>query len=109
MPDKAKLFTCHLRDEKPLLHPCGKASKALEKNGHDFDLVEYGQGKPFGRGTEGTRPDLLELSGQEKLPVLSLPDGTTVSGSKDIVKWAKANPPTASAALPSTTPGAGPV
>jgi glutathione S-transferase len=106
MPDKAKLFTCHGTTKAPLLHPCGKANKALEKNGHDFDLVEYGRGKPFGRGTEGTRPDLLQLSGQEKLPVLALPDGTTVNGSKAIVQWARANPPAASQALPSTGPSA---
>ena len=39
--------------------------------------------------TTGRRPELKEISGQEKLPVLALPDGTTVSGSGEIVEWAK--------------------
>jgi hypothetical protein len=40
-------------------------------------------------------PDLKEMSGQEKLPVLKLPDGATVNGGSSIVDWAKANAPAA--------------
>jgi glutathione S-transferase len=43
----------------------------------------------------GHRPDLEEMSGQEKLPVLRLPDGETVNGSANIATWAKANAPAA--------------
>ena len=33
------------------------------------------------------------MSGQEKLPVLQLADGSTVNGSGEIIAWAKANAP----------------
>ena len=83
------LYVCHVDEKMPLFHPCAKANKALDKAGVAHEKVVYGEGKPFGKGTEGTRPDLLELSGQEKLPVLVLPGGETVAGSKPIIKWAK--------------------
>ena len=35
------------------------------------------------------------MSGQEKLPVLALPDGSTVNGSAAIIAWAQANTPAA--------------
>ena len=38
---------------------------------------------------QGKRPELKRISGQEKLPVLKLADGSTVNGSGKIVKWAK--------------------
>jgi glutathione S-transferase len=33
------------------------------------------------------------MSGQEKLPVLRLPDGSTVNGSGEIIAWAKEHAP----------------
>lgn len=86
---KPTLCVCHIDEGMPLVHPCAKANKALVKAGVDHQKVVYGQGQPFGRGTEGTRPDLKEISGQEKLPVLQLPGGETVVGGKPIAKWAK--------------------
>lgn len=83
------LYVCHIDEAKPLLHPCARAHKALDKAGVTHEKIIYGQGQPFGRGTEGTRPDLKELSGQEKLPVLQLPGGETVAGAKPIINWAK--------------------
>jgi len=83
------LYVCHVDGAMPLLHPCAKADKALDKAGIKHEKIVYGQGKPFGRGTKGTRPDLKEVSGQEKLPVLVLPGGETVAGSKEIRKWAQ--------------------
>ena len=47
----------------------------------------------MGLFTKGKRPDLKEMTGQEKLPVLRLADGTYVPGSKNIIAWAKDNPP----------------
>lgn len=86
------LHVCHIGEKMAALHPCAKASKALKNNGHDIEVKVYGKGKPFGIGTDGTRPDLKELSGQEKLPVLELADGTAISGSGNIISWAKQNP-----------------
>jgi glutathione S-transferase len=85
---KPTLYVCHVDTKMPLLHPCAKAHKALTKAGVDHDKIIFGQGQPFGIGAN--RPDLKELSGQEKLPVLQLPDGEVIAGSGKIVSWAKA-------------------
>jgi len=45
--------------------------------------------------TKGKRPQLEEMTGQEKLPVLQTPDGEFITGSKTIIEWAKSNPPAA--------------
>lgn len=95
MPERTTLHVCHMGEKMPALHPCGKAAKALKGNGHDVEVTVYGKGKPFGIGVGGTRPELKEISGQEKLPVLELADGTVIAGSGKIVKWAKENPATA--------------
>ncbi|MGK2955762.1 MAG: glutathione S-transferase N-terminal domain-containing protein [Solirubrobacterales bacterium] len=83
------LYVCHVDEKMPMFHPCAKANNALNKAGINHNKIVYGQGKPFGRGTEGTRPDIKEISGQEKLPVLVLPGGEVVSGGKQIINWAK--------------------
>lgn len=82
------LYVCHVT-KAPKLHPCGKADAALTAAGVGHERIVYGKGKPFGIGAKGTRPDLQAVSGQEKLPVLVLPGGTAVSGSKAIIAWAK--------------------
>lgn len=82
------LYVCHV-DKIPSLHPCGKADTALTQAGVGHEKIVYGKGQPFGIGVKGKRPDLLELSGQEKLPVLVLPGGEVISGSKSIIGWAK--------------------
>jgi glutathione S-transferase len=50
--------------------------------------VIFGKGRPRAIGTKGKRPDLKRISGQEMLPVLTLPDGTTVNREDAIVAWA---------------------
>lgn len=82
------LYVCHV-DKIPKLHPCAKADAALTQAGVRHEKVVYGKGQPFGIGVEGKRPDLKEVSGQEKLPVLVLPGGEAISGSKAIAAWAK--------------------
>ena len=72
-----------------LPHGCRAAHRALDEAGVDYDSVVYGKGRPLAIGTTGTRPDLKRISGQEKLPVLALTDGTTVNGSDAIVAWAR--------------------
>jgi hypothetical protein len=104
MPEKLTLYVCHHDDSWPPQHPCRLAQRALRDAGHDFEKVIYGKGKPFGLFTSGNRPELKEMSGQEKLPVLKLPDARTVNGGSNIVAWAKDNAPAESAA--SDPPGA---
>jgi glutathione S-transferase len=91
MSDQLTLYVCHINEGGPKPHACRRAIEALRENGHDFEKIVYGKGIPFGLFTKGKRPDLKEMSGQEKLPVLKLADGSTVNGGSNIVEWAKAH------------------
>jgi hypothetical protein len=93
VPEKLTLYVCHIDDGGPGPHACKRAQRALRESGHDFDKQVFDKGRPFGLFTKGRRPDLKAMSGQEKLPVLKLPDGSTVNGGSKIVAWAKANAP----------------
>jgi hypothetical protein len=94
MPEKLTLYVCTSDNRGPKQHPCRRAQETLRAEGHDFEKVIFAKGKPLGLFTTGTRPELKAISGQEKLPVLKLPDGGTVNGGASIAAWAKANPPT---------------
>jgi glutathione S-transferase len=93
MRGKLTLHVCHIDDGGPPPHACKRAQRALREQGHEFDKVIGGRGIPFGLFTTGRRPELKKLSGQEKLPVLELPDGTTVNGSANIIAWAREHRP----------------
>jgi len=92
-PGRLTLFVCNINDGGPPPHACKRAQRALRAAGHDFDKVVAARGIPFGLFTTGRRPQLKALSGQEQLPVLLLPDGTTVNGGTKIVNWARAHAP----------------
>ncbi len=83
------LYVCNIDDGGPPPHACKRAQRALRAAGHDFDKVIAARGIPFGLFTTGRRPELKKLSGQEKLPVLQLKDGSTISGSAEIIEWAR--------------------
>jgi glutathione S-transferase len=87
------LLVCHLDDGGLPPHACKRAQRALRAAGHDFDKVVAARGVLFGLFTTGRRPKLKQLSGQEQLPVLRLPDGTAISGSANIIAWANAQSP----------------
>jgi glutathione S-transferase len=93
MSERLTLLVCNIDDGGPPPHACKRAQRALSAAGHDFDKVVAARGIPFGLFTTGRRPELKKLSGQEKLPVLRLPDGTTVSGSANIIAWSRAHAP----------------
>jgi len=93
MPEKLTLYVCHIDEGGPRPHACRKAQEALRSAGHDFEKIVFGKGIPFGLFTKGRRPELKAISGQEQLPVLLLPDGGTVNGSRQIIAWAAANAP----------------
>jgi hypothetical protein len=93
MPGELTLHVCHIDEGGPKPHACRRAHEALRDSGHDHTKIVFGKGIPFGLFTKGRRPELKALSGQEKLPVLELPDGTTIAGGANIVAWAKANAP----------------
>jgi glutathione S-transferase len=92
-PGELVLYTCHIDAGGPPVHPCRRAHEALRKAGHEYRTEVADRNHPFGIFTTGKRPELKRISGQEKLPVLQLPDGTTVNGSRDIIRWAKENAP----------------
>ena len=98
MPDKLTLYVCHIDDGGPSPHACKRAQRALRDTGHDFDKVVFDRGRPFGLFTSGRRPELKKMSGQEKLPVLQMPDGSTVTGGTNIVNWAREHAPQAPSA-----------
>ncbi len=90
------LYTCPARTHganAPLVkHPCGVAAEALDTSGHTYEVKVVGGFKniPFSR--RGKREEIRELTGQEDVPVLVLDDGSTISGSGEIVAWAKSHP-----------------
>ena len=93
MPEKLTLLTCDLDKGGPRFHPCRKAHEALTEAGHDYETEIFDKNRPMGMFTKGKRPQLKEITGQEKLPVLRLSSGDYVIGSGDIVAWAKSNAP----------------
>jgi len=98
MSDRLTLYVCSHDDSWPPRHPCRLAQRALRDAGHDFEKIIYDKGHPFGLFTSGKRPELKQISGQEKLPVLKLPDGSTVNGGASIADWARTHEPASAAA-----------
>src|SRR5208282_6227670 len=97
MSERMTLYVCHIDEGGPRPHACRRAQRALRAAGHDFEKIVFGRGRLFGLFTKGRRPELKAMSGQEQLPVLQLPDGTTVNGAARIITWAEANAPAAAA------------
>jgi hypothetical protein len=89
MTQRLTLFVCSIDEGGPPPHACKRTQRALRSAGHDFEKVIAARGIPFGLFTTGRRPRLKRLSGQEKLPVLRLPDGSTINGSANIIAWAR--------------------
>src|SRR5436189_4233857 len=92
-PSEPILYTCQFEDRFGSLHACAKAHRALVAAGVNYQSHVFGKGRPLALGTTGKRPDLKRISGQEKLPVLALPDGTTVNREAAIVAWAAEHKP----------------
>ena len=90
-----KLYICYgtFPSPRPGGHPCKNAHKALEAAGHAHELKKvYGLGPlPDALQTPG-RKEVKRKTGQSWVPALELDDGTMISGSKEIIAWAKANP-----------------
>ena len=88
-----KLYVCGVGTRfGAAAHPCGSAKDALEAAGLSFEVEKVGGYKNIPFTTRGGKRDAIrELSGQERVPVLVLDDGSVVSGSKEIVAWAEAH------------------
>ncbi len=93
------LYTC--KDGKafgslpgPVAHPCGRAAVALDKAGFTYEWrkVRGGTLKFWTWGSRAAdRAEVERLSGQRSVPILVLDDGAVISGSGEIVKWARSN------------------
>jgi glutathione S-transferase len=64
-----KLHRCSWTFLHTDLDPCWKVQRALDEQGIPYEVVKHGYGK-------GRRPAVEALSGQSKLPVIELPDGS---------------------------------
>ena len=73
-------------------HACGKAAKALDDAGHEYQLEVVGGFKGIPLSRRGKRERIVELTGQEDVPVLVTDSGTVVTGSKEIVSWSREHP-----------------
>lgn len=65
---KVKLHRCNYTFLHTNLDACWVVQKELDAQGVDYEIVKHGWGK-------GKRPEVQEISGQNKLPVLELADG----------------------------------
>lgn len=93
-----KLYVCYdflknvTATPRPGGHPCGNALKSLRDAGHEPEVQAVGGlGLPLLDRTKGRR-EVESLTGQTTVPVLITDDGTPVFDSKEIVRWAEANP-----------------
>ena len=90
-----KLYVCWgtFPTPRPSGHPCRNAHEALRKAGHEPEVVKaYGLG-PLPDAVNGPRrAEVKRLSGKSWVPALVLDDGTVITESKEIVRWAGANP-----------------
>jgi glutathione S-transferase len=95
------LYTCFLCTSfgglpGPVGHPCGRAAKALDDAGHEYELrqVKGGTGMPWTWPSRARdRAEIERLSGQRAVPILVVDDDTVISGSGTIAEWARDTPP----------------
>ncbi len=76
----------------PFAHPCGRASKALDEAGQSYDhkMVKGGIFKAWTWPSRAAdRAEIERLSGQRSVPILVLDNGDVISGSGQIVTWAR--------------------
>jgi glutathione S-transferase len=84
----------------PMAHPCGRAAKALDDAGYDYEWkkVKGGTLKIWTWPSRARdRAEVEELSGQRGVPILVLDGGEVITGSGPIVSWVAEHPPQSSA------------
>jgi glutathione S-transferase len=87
MAETPTLFVCHGDDGGPRIHPCRRVQEALRAAGIEYDKVVAAQGSPIPFLRKGSREELLQATGETKLPTLKLPDGTVLTHSRAIFSW----------------------
>jgi glutathione S-transferase len=94
------LYTCGQRKSAgglpgPIAHPCGRAAKALDDSGHEYELrtVRGYRLAPWTWPSRARdREEIERLSGQRQVPILVLDTGEVIAGSAAIVRWARESP-----------------
>ncbi|HEY5977915.1 MAG TPA: glutathione S-transferase N-terminal domain-containing protein [Solirubrobacterales bacterium] len=90
------LYTCGQKKSLGSLgHPCGKAAKALDQAGYEYELKVVGGYRlmPWTWGSrDDDRAEVRELSGTNEVPILVLDDGEVISGSSVIARWVREHP-----------------
>ena len=89
MAETPILYVCHGDDAGPRIHPCRRVQEAMREEGIEYEKVIAGHGNPIPFLRKGSRDELREATGQEKLPALKLPDGTILAHSRAILSWVR--------------------
>jgi glutathione S-transferase len=69
------------------MHPCRRVQEAMHAAGIEYDKVIAGHGSPIPFLRKGSRDELIAATGEKKLPVLKLPDGSVLAHSRAILGW----------------------
>lgn len=91
------LYTCEIGKAGgsipgPLKHPCGKAAKALDEAGLEYEhrTVKGGSLKLWTWPKRANdRAEIERISSQRSVPLLVLDDGNFIVGSGPIADWAR--------------------
>ena len=92
MSELPTLYVCHGDDGGPKMHPCRRVQEALRAKGIEYEKVIAAHGSPIPFLRQGSRDELQEATGTNKLPALKLPDGTVLVQSRAILSWIKQQP-----------------
>ena len=87
MAENPTLYVCHGDDGGPRIHPCRRVQEALRAAGIEYEKIVAAHGNPIPFLRRGSRADLRRATGETKLPVLKLADGTVIAHSKQILDW----------------------
>ena len=86
------LYVCHGDEGGPRVHPCRRVQEAMHAKGIAYNKVIAAHGSPIPFLRKGSRDELLQATGDTKLPALKLPDGTVITHSRAILAWVKEQP-----------------
>jgi glutathione S-transferase len=87
MAEIPTLYVCHGDEGGPRIHPCRRVQEALHDAEIPYEKVIAAHGNPLPFLRKGSRQELKQATGTEKLPTLKLPDGTVISHSRAILRW----------------------
>lgn len=87
MDPSPTLYVCHGDDGGPRIHPCRRVQERLRAAGITYEKMVAAHGNPIPFRRKGSRDELREATGAEKLPALKLPGGTVITHSRAIFAW----------------------